>query len=64
MALCMVIGVHRKRLSGKQLSIDPCSEREIDVVVSTERKVEFLVIRRFDVFVVADEMKDLGYRLR
>ena len=60
----MVIGVHRKRLQGKKLSIDPCSEREIDVVVSKERKVELLVIRRFDVFVVADKMKNLGSRLR
>ena len=58
MALCMVIRVLRNRLQGTKLTIDPCSEREIDVVVSKECKVEFLVIRRFDV------INDLGYGLK
>ena len=60
----MVVGVLRNLLQGEKLSKDLCSKRKIDVVVSKECKVEFLVIRRFDVFVVADEMKDLGYRLK
>ena len=60
----MGIGVFRNRLQGGRFSIDRCSERDIDVVVSKECQVEVLVIRRFDVFVVAYEVKKSGYRLK
>lgn len=58
MALCMGIGVFRNRLRGVKFSIDCCSERDCDVVVSKECQVEVLAIRRFDIFVVAYEVKN------
>ena len=58
------IGVLRNRLQGEKFSIDGCSAGNIDVVVSKGCQVEFLVLRRLDVFVVADEVKELGYRLK
>ena len=60
----MRIGLFRNRLQCEKFSIDRCFAGNIDAVVSKGCQVEFLVLRRLDKFVAADEAKEFGYRLK